>query len=90
MHDVRNSSGGSVAVSVHAYSPPLSAMSYYGVEGGYLFRGAVDAGGVGGCGHKPAINMWLSIGYNDAEILSVFPFVRNTTTILMALGLADE
>ena len=68
----------------------VPTLRYYGVEGGYLFRGAVDAGGVGGCGHKPAINMWLSIGYNDAEILSVFPFVRNTTTILMALGLADE
>jgi len=25
-------------VSVHAYSPPLSAMSYYGVEAGVLRR----------------------------------------------------
>ena len=29
VHDVRNSSTGSVAVSVHAYSPPLSAMTRY-------------------------------------------------------------
>jgi predicted metal-dependent enzyme (double-stranded beta helix superfamily) len=29
VHDVRNSSSGSVAVSVHAYSPPLSAMTRY-------------------------------------------------------------
>jgi predicted metal-dependent enzyme (double-stranded beta helix superfamily) len=29
VHDVRNSSAGSVAVSVHAYSPPLSAMTRY-------------------------------------------------------------
>jgi predicted metal-dependent enzyme (double-stranded beta helix superfamily) len=29
IHDVRNSSTGSVAVSVHAYSPPLSAMTRY-------------------------------------------------------------
>jgi predicted metal-dependent enzyme (double-stranded beta helix superfamily) len=31
VHDVRNSSSGSVAVSVHAYSPPLSAMTRYAV-----------------------------------------------------------
>jgi predicted metal-dependent enzyme (double-stranded beta helix superfamily) len=29
VHDVRNSEAGSVAVSVHAYSPPLSAMTRY-------------------------------------------------------------
>jgi hypothetical protein len=29
VHDVRNSAGGSVAVSVHAYSPPLSSMTRY-------------------------------------------------------------
>jgi hypothetical protein len=29
VHDVRNSSEGTVAVSVHAYSPPLSAMTRY-------------------------------------------------------------
>ena len=29
VHDVRNPEGGSVAVSVHAYSPPLSAMTRY-------------------------------------------------------------
>jgi predicted metal-dependent enzyme (double-stranded beta helix superfamily) len=29
VHDVRNSATGSVAVSVHAYSPPLSAMTRY-------------------------------------------------------------
>jgi predicted metal-dependent enzyme (double-stranded beta helix superfamily) len=29
VHDVQNSSTGAVAVSVHAYSPPLSAMTRY-------------------------------------------------------------
>jgi predicted metal-dependent enzyme (double-stranded beta helix superfamily) len=29
VHDVRNTSGSSVAVSVHAYSPPLTAMTRY-------------------------------------------------------------
>jgi predicted metal-dependent enzyme (double-stranded beta helix superfamily) len=29
VHDVRNCAGGSVAVSVHAYSPPLSSMTRY-------------------------------------------------------------
>jgi hypothetical protein len=29
IHDVRNSSASSVAVSVHAYSPPLSEMTRY-------------------------------------------------------------
>jgi hypothetical protein len=29
VHDVRNASAGTVAVSIHAYSPPLSAMTRY-------------------------------------------------------------
>ena len=29
VHDVQNSATGSVAVSVHAYSPPLSSMTRY-------------------------------------------------------------
>jgi hypothetical protein len=29
VHDVRNSSASSVAVSVHAYSPPLAEMTRY-------------------------------------------------------------
>jgi predicted metal-dependent enzyme (double-stranded beta helix superfamily) len=37
VHDVSNRAL-ETAVSVHAYSPPLSAMSYYGVEGGVLKR----------------------------------------------------
>jgi predicted metal-dependent enzyme (double-stranded beta helix superfamily) len=37
VHDVSNRSA-EAAVSVHAYSPPLSAMSYYGVSGGVLRR----------------------------------------------------
>ena len=36
VHDVRNSSAGSVAVSVHAYSPPLSAMTRYDLTAGGL------------------------------------------------------
>ena len=36
MHDVRNSSADSVAVSVHAYSPPLSAMTRYDLTPGGL------------------------------------------------------
>ena len=36
VHDVRNSSAGSVAVSVHAYSPPLSAMTRYSLTPGGL------------------------------------------------------
>jgi predicted metal-dependent enzyme (double-stranded beta helix superfamily) len=36
VHDVRNSSAGSVAVSVHAYSPPLSAMTKYDLTPGGL------------------------------------------------------
>jgi predicted metal-dependent enzyme (double-stranded beta helix superfamily) len=37
VHDVSNRAV-ETAVSVHAYSPPLSAMSYYGVEAGVLRR----------------------------------------------------
>ncbi len=37
VHDVANR-GVEPAVSVHAYSPPLSAMSYYGVSRGVLRR----------------------------------------------------
>jgi predicted metal-dependent enzyme (double-stranded beta helix superfamily) len=36
VHDVRNSATGSVAVSVHAYSPPLSAMTRYELTPGGL------------------------------------------------------
>lgn len=36
VHDVRNSSSGTVAVSVHAYSPPLSAMTRYDLTPGGL------------------------------------------------------
>jgi predicted metal-dependent enzyme (double-stranded beta helix superfamily) len=36
VHDVRNSATGSVAVSVHAYSPPLSAMTRYDLAAGGL------------------------------------------------------
>jgi predicted metal-dependent enzyme (double-stranded beta helix superfamily) len=36
VHDVRNASAGTVAVSVHAYSPPLSAMTRYDVTPGGL------------------------------------------------------
>ncbi|MDD7940075.1 cysteine dioxygenase family protein [Actinomycetospora lutea] len=37
VHDVSNRAA-ETAVSVHAYSPPLSAMSYYGVRAGVLHR----------------------------------------------------
>jgi predicted metal-dependent enzyme (double-stranded beta helix superfamily) len=36
VHDVRNVSAGSVAVSVHAYSPPLSSMTRYDLTPGGL------------------------------------------------------
>ncbi len=36
VHDVRNAETGSVAVSVHAYSPPLSAMTRYDLTPGGL------------------------------------------------------
>ncbi len=45
VHDVRNSSAGSVAVSVHAYSPPLSSMTRYN-----LLAGGLAAAGTEGAG----------------------------------------
>ena len=36
VHDVRNGATGSVAVSVHAYSPPLSRMTRYDLRPGGL------------------------------------------------------
>jgi hypothetical protein len=36
VHDVRNSATGSVAVSVHAYSPPLPGMTRYDLTPGGL------------------------------------------------------
>jgi predicted metal-dependent enzyme (double-stranded beta helix superfamily) len=45
VHDVQNSSTGSVAVSVHAYSPPLSSMTRYNVtSGGLAVAGTEGAG----------------------------------------------
>ena len=38
IHNVRNASAASVAVSVHAYSPPLSAMTRYDLTAGGLAR----------------------------------------------------
>jgi predicted metal-dependent enzyme (double-stranded beta helix superfamily) len=42
VHDVRNSSAGSVAVSVHAYSPPLSAMTRYDLTPGGLVANGTE------------------------------------------------
>ena len=42
VHDVRNSATGSVAVSVHAYSPPLSAMTRYDLSPGGLVVAATE------------------------------------------------
>jgi predicted metal-dependent enzyme (double-stranded beta helix superfamily) len=45
VHDVRNSSASSVAVSVHAYSPPLSAMTRYDLTpAGLAVTGTEGAG----------------------------------------------
>lgn len=45
VHDVRNSATASVAVSVHAYSPPLSTMTRYDLTpGGLATAGAEGAG----------------------------------------------
>ena len=45
VHDVRNSATSSVAVSVHAYSPPLSAMTRYDLtSGGLAVVGTEGAG----------------------------------------------
>jgi len=45
VHDVRNSEAGSVAVSVHAYSPPLSAMTRYDLTPGGLVPVATEGTG---------------------------------------------
>jgi predicted metal-dependent enzyme (double-stranded beta helix superfamily) len=42
IHDVRNTSRDSVAVSVHAYSPPLSAMTRYDLTPGGLVVSATE------------------------------------------------
>jgi predicted metal-dependent enzyme (double-stranded beta helix superfamily) len=42
VHDVRNTSTSSVAVSVHAYSPPLSAMTRYDLTPGGLVAAATE------------------------------------------------
>ena len=45
VHDVRNSAAGAVAVSVHAYSPPLSSMTRYSLTpGGLVVSGTEGAG----------------------------------------------
>jgi hypothetical protein len=41
LHDVRNTAGGP-AVTIHAYSPPLSRMSQYELRAGGLRRTAVE------------------------------------------------
>jgi hypothetical protein len=45
VHDVRNSAGASVAVSVHAYSPPLSAMTRYDLTPAGLAVAATEGAG---------------------------------------------
>jgi predicted metal-dependent enzyme (double-stranded beta helix superfamily) len=45
VHDVRNTSASSVAVSVHAYSPPLSAMTRYDLTPGGLVVAATEGTG---------------------------------------------
>jgi predicted metal-dependent enzyme (double-stranded beta helix superfamily) len=45
VHDVRNSSTGSVAVSVHAYSPPLFSMTRYNVTSGGLAAAGTEGAG---------------------------------------------
>jgi predicted metal-dependent enzyme (double-stranded beta helix superfamily) len=42
VHDVRNASSGSVAVSVHAYSPPLTAMRRYEMTAAGLALAGTD------------------------------------------------
>ena len=42
IHDVRNSSKDSVAVSIHAYSPPLTAMTRYDLTPGGLVASATE------------------------------------------------
>jgi predicted metal-dependent enzyme (double-stranded beta helix superfamily) len=43
VHDVRNEASGAVAVSVHAYSPPLPAMARYELTPGGLVRRETEA-----------------------------------------------
>jgi predicted metal-dependent enzyme (double-stranded beta helix superfamily) len=43
VHDVRNSSKDSVAVSIHAYSPPLSEMTRYDLTPGGLVASATES-----------------------------------------------
>ena len=45
VHDVRNSAVGTVAVSVHAYSPPLSLMTRYDVTPGGLAVAGIEGAG---------------------------------------------
>jgi predicted metal-dependent enzyme (double-stranded beta helix superfamily) len=46
IHDVRNASAAAVAVSVHAYSPPLPRMTRYDLTpGGLVRRDTVDVAG---------------------------------------------
>jgi predicted metal-dependent enzyme (double-stranded beta helix superfamily) len=45
VHDVRNSAAGSVAVSVHAYSPPLSTMTRYSLTPGGLAASGTEGAG---------------------------------------------
>lgn len=42
IHDVRNTSKDSVAVSIHAYSPPLSAMTRYDLTPGGLVAAGTE------------------------------------------------
>jgi len=42
VHDVRNAAAGTVAVSVHAYSPPLSSMTGYNLTPGGLVPAATE------------------------------------------------
>jgi predicted metal-dependent enzyme (double-stranded beta helix superfamily) len=45
VHDVQNSSTASVAVSVHAYSPPLSSMTRYNLTSGGLAAAGTEGAG---------------------------------------------
>jgi predicted metal-dependent enzyme (double-stranded beta helix superfamily) len=45
VHEVQNSSTGSVAVSVHAYSPPLSSMTRYNLTSGGLVAAGTEGAG---------------------------------------------
>lgn len=45
VHDVRNSASASVAVSVHAYSPPLSTMTRYDLTPGGLAAAGTEGAG---------------------------------------------